>query len=35
VLSGAERVVYDADPKSVADEGKHLQRKSSLEEDAA
>jgi FdhD protein len=35
VLSGAERVVYDADPKTVADEGKHLQRKSSLEEDAA
>lgn len=35
VLSGAERVVYDADPKTVSDEGKHLQRKSSLEEDAA
>ena len=35
VLSGAERVVYDADPKAVPDEAKHLQRKSSLEEDAA
>ncbi len=35
VLSGGERVVYDADPKSVPDEEKHLQRKSSLEEDAA
>lgn len=35
VLSGAERVVYDADAGAVPDEAKHLQRKSSLEEDAA
>jgi len=35
VLSGAERVLYDADPKGVPDEAKTLQRKASLEEDAA
>lgn len=35
VLSGGERVVYDADAGAVPDEAKHLQRKSSLEEDAA
>ena len=35
VLSGAERLVYDADAGAVPDEAKHLQRKSSLEEDAA
>jgi len=35
VLSGAERVVYDADPGSVPEESKRLQRKSSLDEDAA
>jgi len=35
VLSGAERVVYDTDPKDIPDESKHMQRKSSLEEDAA
>jgi FdhD protein len=35
VLSGAERVLYDADPKGIPDEAKTLQRKASLEEDAA
>ena len=35
VLSGAERVVYDVDPGSVPEESKRLQRKSSLDEDAA
>jgi FdhD protein len=35
VLSGAERVLYDTDPKGVPDEAKTLQRKASLEEDAA
>jgi hypothetical protein len=27
--------VFDADPHYVADEGRHLQRKASLEDDAA
>jgi len=35
VLSGPERVIYDADPGKVPDESKHLQRKSSLDENAA
>jgi len=35
VLSGAERVVYDADPGHVPDESKQHQRKASLDEDAA
>jgi FdhD protein len=35
VLSGAQRVVYDADPGGVPDESKQHQRKASLDEDAA
>jgi FdhD protein len=35
VLSGAERIVYDADPGHVTDEPRHVQRKASLAEDAA
>ena len=34
-LSGEERIVFDADVHRVADEPRHLQRKASLEEDAA
>ena len=34
VLSGKERVVYDADARAVAEEARHLRRKSA-EEDAA
>jgi len=34
VLSGGERLVYDADARAVAEEGKHLRRKGA-EEDAA
>src|ERR671919_2104294 len=34
-LSGAERIVFDADLHHVAEEGRHLQRKASLEDDAA
>ena len=34
-LSGAERIVYDAAPAEVAEEGAHLQRKASREDDAA
>ncbi len=34
-LSGAERIVYDADPRQVGDEPRRVQRKASLAEDAA
>ncbi len=34
-LAGESRIVFDADPHYVADEARHLQRKSSLEDDAA
>jgi FdhD protein len=34
VLSGKERVVYDADARTVAEEARHLRRKGT-EEDAA
>jgi FdhD protein len=34
-LSGESRIVFDADPHYVVDEGRHLQRKASLEDDAA
>ena len=33
--SGTERIVYDADPREVAAEGRAVQRKASLAEDAA
>ena len=35
VLSGEERIVYDANPKHVPDESKRIQRKASLDENAA
>ena len=35
VLSGADRMVYDADPDHVPEESKKVQRKASLDEDAA
>jgi FdhD protein len=35
VLSGAERMIYDADPGRVAEESKQHQRKASLDENAA
>jgi FdhD protein len=35
VLSGGERVIYDADPGTVPDESKQHQRKASLDENAA
>ncbi len=35
VLSGAERVVYDSDPRNIPDEAKHVQRKASREEEDA
>ena len=34
-LSGAERIVYDADPRRIGDEPRRVQRKASLAEDAA
>jgi FdhD protein len=34
-LSGAERILFDGDPRSVGDEPRHLARKSSLAEDLA
>jgi FdhD protein len=34
-LAGEERIVFDADAHHVADEPRHLQRKASLEDDAA
>jgi FdhD protein len=34
-LAGESRIVFDADPHYVADEARHLQRKASLEDDAA
>ena len=34
-LSGEDRIVFDADPTSVPEEGRHLQRKGSLTDDAA
>jgi FdhD protein len=34
-LAGEERIVFDADARHVADEPRHLQRKASLEDDAA
>ncbi|MFQ5985506.1 MAG: formate dehydrogenase accessory sulfurtransferase FdhD [Alphaproteobacteria bacterium] len=34
-LSGEERIVYDADPRVVPEEPRHLQRKASLADDAA
>jgi FdhD protein len=34
-LAGESRIVFDADPHHVADEARHLQRKASLEDDAA
>ncbi len=34
-LSGAERIVYDADPGQIGDEPRRVQRKASLAEDAA
>jgi FdhD protein len=34
-LAGEHRIVYDADPKAVDDEPRHLQRKASLGEDVA
>ncbi len=34
-LAGEHRIVYDADPKAVDDEPRHLQRKASVGEDAA
>jgi FdhD protein len=34
-LSGEDRIVFDADPHHVTDEPRHLQRKASLEDDAA
>ncbi len=34
-LSGAERIVYDADPGQIGDEPRRIQRKASLAEDAA
>jgi hypothetical protein len=34
-LSGEERIVFDADVHHVAEEPRHLQRKASLEDDAA
>ncbi len=34
-LSGEARIVFDADARHVAEEPRHLQRKASLEEDAA
>jgi len=34
-LAGAERIVFDGDPRSVADEPRRLSRKSSVSEDAA
>ena len=34
-LAGEDRIVFDADPKSVPEEGRHLQRKASLADDAA
>ena len=33
-LAGEDRIVFDADPKSVPEEGRHLQRKASLADDA-
>ncbi len=33
VTSGAERIVYDADPAAVPEENRRIQRKASLEED--
>jgi FdhD protein len=34
-LAGESRIVFDADPHYVPDEARHLQRKASLEDDAA
>ncbi len=34
-LAGIERIVYDADPRRIAEEPRRIQRKSSLAEDAA
>jgi FdhD protein len=34
-LAGESRIVFDADPHYVPDESRHLQRKASLEDDAA
>jgi FdhD protein len=34
-LAGEHRIVYDADPRAVSDEPRALQRKASVEEDAA
>ncbi len=34
-LAGESRIMFDADPHHVADEARHLQRKASLEDDAA
>lgn len=34
-LSGADRIVYDADGDKIGDEPKHLQRKASMADDAA
>jgi FdhD protein len=34
-LAGESRIVFDADPHRVPDESRHLQRKASLEDDAA
>ncbi len=34
-LAGEDRLVFDADPKAVPDEGRHLQRKASLADDPA
>ena len=34
-LAGEHRIIYDADPKAVDDEPRHLQRKASVGEDAA
>jgi FdhD protein len=34
-LAGERRIVFDADPRYVADEARHLQRKAAREDDAA
>ncbi|NNG04053.1 MAG: formate dehydrogenase accessory sulfurtransferase FdhD [Inquilinus sp.] len=34
-LAGEERIVFDADPAAVPEEGRHLKRKASLADDAA
>ncbi len=34
-LAGEDRIVFDADPKAVPDEGRHLQRKAGRTDDAA